>query len=50
MSIPLLTVACGHSPTHCENTQVLMEAITEDDDDITKTRLFKYIENFTSKN
>ena len=33
MYIPLLTVARGHSPPHCENTQVLREAITEDDDD-----------------
>ena len=31
--IPLLFVACGHPPPHCENTQVLREAITEDDDD-----------------
>ena len=23
----------GHPPPHCENTQVLREAITEDDDD-----------------
>ena len=33
MYIPLLTVAHGLSPTHCENTQLLREAITEDDDD-----------------
>ena len=31
--IRLLSVACGHPPPHCENTQVLREAITEDDDD-----------------
>ena len=31
--IPLLSVARGHPPPHCENTQVLREAITEDDDD-----------------
>ena len=30
--IPLLSVAHGHPPPHCENTQVLREAITEDDD------------------
>ena len=33
MYIPLLSVAHGHPPPHCENTQVLREAITEDDDD-----------------
>ena len=33
MYIPLLSVARGHPPPHCENTQVLREAITEDDDD-----------------
>ena len=33
MYIPLLSVARGHRPLHCENTQVLREAITEDDDD-----------------
>ena len=33
MYIPLLSVACRHPPPHCENTQVLREAITEDDDD-----------------
>ena len=32
-SLPLLSVARGHPPPHCENTQVLREAITEDDDD-----------------
>ena len=26
-------MARGHPPPHCENTQVLREAITEDDDD-----------------
>ena len=26
-------VARGHPPPHCENTQVLREAITEDDED-----------------
>ena len=26
-------MARGHPPPHCENTQVLKEAITEDDDD-----------------
>ena len=31
---PFLSVAHGHSPPHCENTQVLWEAITEDDDDV----------------
>ena len=33
MYIPLLSVARGHPPPHCENTQVLREANTEDDDD-----------------
>ena len=33
MYIPILSVARGHPPPHCENTQVLREAITEDDDD-----------------
>ena len=33
MYIPLLAVAHGLSPIHCENTQLLREAITEDDDD-----------------
>ena len=33
MYIPLLSEARGHPPPHCENTQVLREAITEDDDD-----------------
>ena len=33
MYIPLLSVARGHPPPHCENTQVLREAISEDDDD-----------------
>ena len=33
MYIPLLSVARGHPPPHCENTQVLRKAITEDDDD-----------------
>ena len=33
MYLPPLTVAHGLSPTHCENTQLLREAITEDDDD-----------------
>ena len=28
-------MARGHPPPHCENTQVLREAITEDDDDDT---------------
>ena len=37
MYIPLLTVAHGLSPTHCENTQPLREAITEDDDDDDET-------------
>ena len=31
--IPLLSVARGHPPPHCENTQVLREAITESEDD-----------------
>ena len=31
--IHLLSVARGHPPLHCDNTQVLREAITEDDDD-----------------
>ena len=31
MYIPLLSVARGHPPPHCENTQVLREAITEDE-------------------
>ena len=26
-------MAKGHPPPHCENTQVLREAITEDDDE-----------------
>ena len=26
-------MVCGHSPTHCENAQVLREAITDDDND-----------------
>ena len=26
-------MARGHPPPHCENTQVLREAITEDDDE-----------------
>ena len=30
MYIPLLFVARGHPPPHCENTQVLREAFTED--------------------
>ena len=30
--LPLLTVAYGLFPTHCENTQLLREAITEDED------------------
>ena len=34
MYTPLLIVARGHSPPHCENTQVVRKAITEDDDDI----------------
>ena len=29
MYIPLLSVARGHPPPYCENTQVLREAITE---------------------
>ena len=33
MYIPLLSVVRGHPPPHCENTQVLREAITEDDED-----------------
>ena len=33
MYIPLLTVAHGHSPPFCENTQVLREPVTDDDDD-----------------
>ena len=33
MYIPLLSVARGHPPPHCENTQALREAITEDEDD-----------------
>ena len=31
-------MARGHPPPHCENTQVLREAITEDDDDVAKTK------------
>ena len=31
--MPLLSIACGHSPAHCENTQVLREAITAEEDD-----------------
>ena len=42
MYIPLLSVARGHPPPHCENTQVLREAITEDDDD----ELIMFIINF----
>ena len=34
--IHLLSVARGHPPPHCENTQVLREAIIEDDDDMTQ--------------
>ena len=33
MYIRLLSVARGDPPPHCENTQVLREAITEDEDD-----------------
>ena len=41
MYIPLLSVARGHPPPHCENTQVLREAITEDDDDnVTKSKQY----------
>ena len=42
MYIPLLSMARGHPPPHCENTQVLREAITEDDDD----ELIMFIINF----
>ena len=31
MYTPLLSVARVHPPPHCENTQVLREAITEDE-------------------
>ena len=31
-------MARGHPPPHCENTQVLREAITEDDYDDDETR------------
>ena len=41
MYIPLLSVARGHPPPHCENTQVLREAITEDDDDIPGTGFYR---------
>ena len=41
MYIPLLSVARGHPPPHCVNTQVLREAITEDDND-------DFCENFMS--
>ena len=33
MYISLLSVARGHPQPHCENTQVLRGALTEDDDD-----------------
>ena len=45
MYIPLLSVVRGHPPPHCENTQVLREAITKDDDDddlICKKKNFRH--------
>ena len=41
MYIPLLSVARGHPPPHCENTKVLREAITEDDDDDEESLYYK---------
>ena len=46
--MPLLSVACGHPPPHCENTQELRETITGDDngDDDDDDELFTRGTNF----